>query len=164
MKLVLRMVPHWLICGPMRKSFFEELELSPEGYAVDLEPFMESLSWNDQGLIPVITQQYDSGEVLMMAWMNRESLAMTLKEKRVTYWSRSRQQLWEKGKVSGNTQRLIELRADCDGDTLLCLADQQGPACHTGRANCFYFRFCPEESQVVVSAGIPDPEDGHSQV
>jgi phosphoribosyl-AMP cyclohydrolase len=90
------------------------------------------------GLVPCIAQQHDTGEVLMMAWMNRDSLAETLATGRVTYWSRSRAALWRKGETSGQVQRLHELRLDCDGDTLLALVDQHGVACHTGRRSCFY--------------------------
>jgi phosphoribosyl-AMP cyclohydrolase len=96
------------------------------------------IAFNGEGLVPAIAQQYDTGEVLMMAWMNRESLAETLSTKRVCYWSRSRQRLWRKGETSGNTQQLIEARLDCDGDTILLLVDQLGPACHTGERTCFF--------------------------
>ena len=97
-----------------------------------------ALSLDSNGLIPAIAQQHDSGEVLMMAWMNREALAETLATGRVCYWSRSRARLWRKGETSGQIQRLVELRLDCDGDTLLLLVDQTGVACHTGRRSCFY--------------------------
>jgi len=97
-----------------------------------------ALAPDPQGLIPAIAQQHDSGEVLMMAWMNRESLAETLATGQVCYWSRSRTQLWRKGETSGQVQRLVELRVDCDGDTLLLQVDQTGVACHTGRRSCFY--------------------------
>ena len=139
----------------MTRQFFRQIEDCPRGERFDQTEFISRLSWTEQGLIPVITQQYDSGEVLMMAWMNAESLQLTLSEGWVTYWSRSRQQLWKKGESSGHRQRLIELRIDCDGDTLLCLADQQGPACHTGRDNCFYFTLLPESGEVVVNASRP---------
>ena len=97
-----------------------------------------ALAFDAQGLIPAIARQHDSGEVLMMAWMNRESLAATLASGQVTYWSRSRQTLWRKGERSGQTQRLVRLLLDCDGDTLLIEVDQAGVACHTGRRSCFY--------------------------
>jgi phosphoribosyl-AMP cyclohydrolase len=90
------------------------------------------------GLVPAIAQQHDSGEVLMMAWMNRESLAETLATGQVCYWSRSRGRLWRKGETSGQVQRLVELSLDCDGDTLLLRVEQTGVACHTGRRSCFY--------------------------
>jgi phosphoribosyl-AMP cyclohydrolase len=95
-------------------------------------------AFNEDGLIPAIAQQHDTGEVLMMAWMNRESLAETLATQRVCYYSRGRKALWRKGESSGQIQRLIELRLDCDGDTILLQVDQTGVACHTGRRNCFF--------------------------
>ena len=97
---------------------------------------LEKLVFNDQGLIPAVAQQHDTGEVLMLAWMNAESLRETLETGRVCYWSRSRGALWRKGKTSGHVQRLIEMRVDCDGDSLLLLVDQTGPACHTGTRSC----------------------------
>ncbi len=99
---------------------------------------LDAVAFDDQGLIPAIAQQHDTGEVLMMAWMNRQALEQTLSSGRVHYWSRSRQRLWAKGESSGQTQTLVEIRLDCDGDTLLLLVDQTGVACHTGRRNCFY--------------------------
>lgn len=98
----------------------------------------ETLTYNDQGLIPAIAQDAKSGEVLMMAWMNSEAVARTLASGNVTYWSRSRAEFWVKGATSGNTQRLVELRFDCDRDCLLMQVTQDGPACHTGRRSCFY--------------------------
>lgn len=89
------------------------------------------------GLVPVIAQQHGTGEVLMLAWMNREAVRRTLETGRVTYWSRSRGELWEKGAASGNVQRLVELRLDCDCDALLALVDQRGPACHESTRSCF---------------------------
>ena len=93
--------------------------------------------WNADGLVPAIAQQHDTREVLMLAWMSAESLTATLATGRVTYWSRSRRQLWRKGDTSGHVQRLVQARLDCDGDTLLLLVDQTGPACHTGTRTCF---------------------------
>jgi phosphoribosyl-AMP cyclohydrolase len=97
-----------------------------------------ALMFNEQDLVPAVAQQHDTGEVLMLAWMSRESLAETLETGRVCYWSRSRRALWRKGETSGHTQRLVEARLDCDGDTLLLLVDQTGPACHTGAHSCFF--------------------------
>lgn len=97
-----------------------------------------SLKYDAQGLIPAIAQDHVTGEVLMMAWMNAQSLAKTLETGRVTYWSRSRQSLWAKGETSGHVQVLIELRVDCDRDCLLLQVTQHGPACHTNRRSCFY--------------------------
>ena len=98
---------------------------------------LAALKFDRDGLIPAVAQQHDSGETLMLAWMNRESVAETLKTGRVCYWSRSRRKLWRKGESSGHVQRLVELRVDCDGDALLLLVDQTGPACHTGTRSCF---------------------------
>jgi phosphoribosyl-AMP cyclohydrolase len=110
-----------------------------------LEPIKEDMTgqvaWNGNGLVPAVAQQHDTGEVLMLAWMNREALAETLATGRVCYWSRSRRRLWRKGETSGHTQRLVEARLDCDGDTILLLVDQTGPACHTGARSCFFRRF-----------------------
>ncbi len=96
-----------------------------------------SLRFDARGLIPAIAQTA-AGEVLMLAWMNAESLAETLRTGQVTYWSRSRASLWRKGETSGHIQRLVELRLDCDRDTLLLVVEQTGPACHTNRPNCFF--------------------------
>lgn len=97
-------------------------------------------NWNADGLIPAIAQDVDSGEVLMLAWMNAEALALTLEERRAVYWSRSRQEIWRKGDTSGNVQELVDIRLDCDGDTLLLSVRQiGGAACHTGRRHCFFY-------------------------
>ena len=107
-------------------------------------PATLSPHWNEQGLIPVIAQEADTGEVLMLAWMNAEALELTLTSGEVVYWSRSRQALWRKGATSGNTQALVEARLDCDGDTLLLQVKQDGAgACHTGRRTCFFYH--PED-------------------
>ncbi|MEM8631711.1 MAG: phosphoribosyl-AMP cyclohydrolase [Pseudomonadota bacterium] len=97
-----------------------------------------SLRFDDRGLIPAIAQDATSGEVLMMAWMNAESIHRTLETGRVTYWSRSRQEFWEKGATSGHTQELISFRVDCDRDCILMKVNQTGAACHTGRRHCFF--------------------------
>jgi len=105
------------------------------------DPALKEILFNDQGLVAAIAQQHDTGETLMMAWMNAESLELTLQTGQVHYWSRSRQALWHKGESSGQIQELKDLRLDCDGDTILLLVDQTGVACHTGRRNCFYRAF-----------------------
>ena len=97
-----------------------------------------TLKYDAHGLVPAIAQDAATGEVLMMAWMNAQSVAQTLQTGRVTYWSRSRQALWAKGESSGHVQHLKEMRIDCDRDCLLLLVDQEGPACHTNRRTCFY--------------------------
>lgn len=110
-----------------------------------------SLKYDAAGLIPAIAQDHASGAVLMMAWMNAESVARTLATGQVTYWSRSRQAFWAKGETSGHVQRLVELRVDCDRDCLLLLVDQAGPACHTNRRSCFYTAV-QGGAEVVISA------------
>lgn len=99
---------------------------------------LSELKYNDAGLIPCIVQDDDTGEVLMMAWMSAKSLALTLECGETVFWSRSRRELWHKGATSGNTQKLVDLRYDCDADTLLALVRPAGPACHTGERTCFY--------------------------
>ena len=102
--------------------------------AVDLD----SLRYDDRGLIPVIAQDADTGEVLMLAWANREALERTLTEGRMVYWSRSRQELWRKGDTSGHSQHWQELRVDCDADVIVARIHQEGAACHTGERSCFF--------------------------
>ena len=97
-----------------------------------------SLVFNEAGLIPVIAQDHETGDVLMMAWMNAQAVARTLETRRVTYWSRSRQSFWIKGESSGHVQELVDFRLDCDRDCLLVRVNQTGPACHTNRRSCFY--------------------------
>jgi len=103
-----------------------------------MEELLAAVAFDREGLVPAIAQQHDTGEVLMVAWMNRDAIEQTVRTGRVCYWSRSRAALWRKGETSGQIQRLVELRIDCDGDTLLLLVDQTGVACHTGRRSCFY--------------------------
>lgn len=100
--------------------------------------WLERIQFNADGLVPVIAQHHQSGEVLMMAWMNRESLMETMLTGQMTYWSRSRQSLWRKGETSGHRQTLVNMRLDCDGDTLLAQVEQVGAACHTGARSCFF--------------------------
>ena len=126
------------------------LETSPNGTRLDLAEFLDLVKFNDQGLVPAIAQDSASGTVLMLAWMNRDAIDQTLASGLVTYYSRSRQSLWQKGETSGNTQRLVDMQFDCDADAILMLVEQTGPACHTNRPNCFYLRV--EDGQVVVHA------------
>jgi len=105
---------------------------------ISRDAFLAAVCFDANGLVPAIAQDARSGEVLMMAWMNAESLRTTLETGQVTYWSRSRSKLWRKGETSGHTQRLIEAYVDCDGDTLLLKVEQVGPACHTGAPVCFF--------------------------
>tara|TARA_B100001093_G_scaffold71170_1_gene61784 strand:+ start:904 stop:1314 length:411 start_codon:yes stop_codon:yes gene_type:complete len=126
------------------------LEVAAAGTSVDLAEFLDAVKFNDQGLVPAIAQDRASGTVLMLAWMNRASIEQTLASGSVTYFSRSRQSLWQKGETSGNTQRLLSMQFDCDGDAILMQVDQTGPACHTERANCFYLDV--QGRQVVVNS------------
>ena len=129
---------------------------------MDLTEVIEAIKFNDDGLVPAIAQQHDTGEILMMAWMNSDSLRETLETSRVCYWSRSRQSLWRKGESSGQTQGLVEMRVDCDGDTLLLRVDQLGVACHTGRRNCFY-RAVRDGMLVTIAEQQVDPADLYSE-
>ena len=98
----------------------------------------QNLTYDDRGLLPAIAQDADTGEVLMLAWVNAESLQRTLDSGKMTYWSRSRQSFWVKGETSGHTQQIVDIRIDCDRDCVLALVKQVGPACHTNRRSCFY--------------------------
>ena len=111
--------------------------------------FIGQVSWNSDGLVPAIAQDFKTGRILMMAWMNRESLAITASEGYAVYWSRSRNKLWRKGETSGHLQQVREIRLDCDGDAVLLLVEQLGGiACHTGRSSCFYRVLTDGEWQV----------------
>jgi phosphoribosyl-AMP cyclohydrolase len=123
-----------------------------------LAPLLDEVRFDANGLVPAIAQQHDTGEVLMMAWMNRDSIAETLTTGRVCYWSRSRGALWRKGETSGQVQELIELRVDCDADTLLLLVDQTGVACHTGRRSCFY-RAVRDGELVTIAGPMVTPDE-----
>jgi phosphoribosyl-AMP cyclohydrolase len=123
------------------KAWFKSIEGDQEGSEFALAKVLEELSFDNQGLIPVIAQDAKSKDILMFAWMNRDALEDTLKTGRMCYWSRSRNTLWRKGESSGHGQQLVELRTDCDGDVLLALIEQAGAACHTHRRSCFYLKF-----------------------
>ena len=119
---------------------------------------VEAITFNADGLVAAIAQQYDTGEVLMMAWMNRDAVAETLGTGRVCYWSRSRSKLWRKGETSGQVQVLKDFRWDCDADTVLIQVDQEGVACHTGRRSCFFNAV--RQGKPAVIAGVEvDPKD-----
>jgi phosphoribosyl-AMP cyclohydrolase len=105
---------------------------------ISSDALLSAVAFDANGLVPVVAQDAKTGDVLMVAWMNADALAQTLRTGNVTYWSRSRKSLWRKGETSGHTQRLVEAYVDCDGDTLLLKVDQTGPACHTGEPNCFF--------------------------
>ena len=119
---------------------------------------MDDIRFDAAGLVAAVAQQHNTGEVLMLAWMNRDAVAETLATGQVCYWSRSRGALWRKGETSGQTQRLIELRVDCDGDALLLRVDQHGVACHTGHRTCFY-RAAQGDTLVETTAALVAPEE-----
>lgn len=133
--------------------------------ATQPDPVLAAIKFDSHGLVPAIAQQHETREVLMMAWMNAESIRETLATGRVCYYSRSRGGLWRKGETSGQTQHLKELRIDCDGDTLLLLVHQDGVACHTGRRSCFY-RAARDGALTEIAAPEVSPEalygHGHS--
>ena len=121
--------------------------------------WLEQIKWTEDGLVPAIAQDYKTGEVLMMAWMNRDSLTLTVEEKRAIYWSRSRQSLWRKGESSGHVQQLHDIRLDCDADVILLKVEQLGDiACHTGRRSCFYQQLNDNQWQAVEPV-LKDPDD-----
>ncbi len=133
-------------------NLFKVNENGKDGLRLPLNDMLKDLVFNDLGLIPVIAQQHDTKEVLMMAWMNLEAIEETIRTGRVCYWSRSRQSLWRKGESSGQVQLLKSLSIDCDGDTLLMGVDQTGPACHTGRRSCFFYK--KVDSDVVIDGEV----------
>jgi phosphoribosyl-AMP cyclohydrolase len=124
--------------GKSKKGFFLAQEKCERGDSRALSDVISRLAFNDKGLIPAVAQDARSGEVLMLAWMNQPALGQTIATRQMTYFSRSRNELWIKGQTSGNYQKFIEMRTDCDGDALLCRIEQTGSACHTDRRSCFY--------------------------
>ncbi len=136
----------------------KQTESFAAGESLPWTDVIDQLPFNADGLLPAIAQQFDSKEVLMMAWMNRESLQETIETSRVCYFSRSRQKLWRKGESSGQVQLLKEIRLDCDGDTILLLVDQTGPACHTGRKSCFY-NLVADDKVTVDKEPLIDPKE-----
>jgi phosphoribosyl-AMP cyclohydrolase len=123
-----------------------------------IERVLAEIKFGADGLVPAIAQQHDTGEILMVAWMNADAVRVTLEEGHACYWSRSRQKLWRKGETSGQTQVLKEFRLDCDGDTVLLLVEQEGVACHTGRRNCF-FRAWRDGDWVEIAQPLVAPEE-----
>lgn len=123
----------------------------------------DQINWNEQGLVPAIAQDWQTGEVLMLAWMNAEALEATLEEQRAVYWSRSRAKIWRKGEESGHVQLLRELRIDCDADTVLMKVEQIGGiACHTGRRHCFFNKF-EAGALVITDSAVREPEEIYGQ-
>ncbi|MEN3109899.1 phosphoribosyl-AMP cyclohydrolase [Uliginosibacterium paludis] len=122
--------------------------------------WLNEVVWDEQGLVPAIAQDAETGEVLMFAWMNREALALTAERGEAVYWSRSRRKLWHKGEESGHTQKVREIRMDCDGDVILLRIEQVGGiACHTGRRSCFFNRHVAQGGWEAVDPVIKDPAD-----
>lgn len=136
----------------MIREYFLDLEELEENSSIPLDQVIDNLAFNADGLLPVVTQDADTRQVLMMAWMNKSALEKTLETNRVTYWSRSRNAFWIKGETSGHTQELVSLSFDCDGDTILCLVKQTGAACHTGRKHCFYIRADAKDKVVRINS------------
>ena len=124
--------------------------------ATTIDSVLDALCFDANGLVPAIAQQHDTGEVLMMAWMNRDAVIETLTTHRVCYWSRSRNRLWRKGETSHQVQHLKEFRVDCDGDTILLMVDQEGVACHTGHHDCF-FRALRDGTLTEIAPVLIDP-------
>ncbi len=123
-----------------------------------MSDWLDDINWNSDGLIPAIAQDYQSGRILMLAWMNREALALTVAEQRAIYWSRSRGKLWRKGEDSGHVQKLHELRLDCDADVIIMQVEQLGGiACHTGRQSCFY-KVLRDGAWMAVDPVLKDPQ------
>ncbi|MFV0432204.1 MAG: phosphoribosyl-AMP cyclohydrolase [Alphaproteobacteria bacterium] len=120
--------------------------------------FIDQINFNENGLIAAISVDVDSGDVLMMAWMNKEAIMETLQKNQVCYWSRSRKKLWRKGEQSGNQQQLVEMLLDCDKDTILLKVRQKGAACHTGRKDCFFYKVT-DSGLKIISEPIQNPED-----
>lgn len=120
---------------------------------------VDKIQFNEKGLVPVITQDFVTSEILMMAWMNKEALSLSIKTQKAVYFSRSRQKLWFKGEESGHTQQIIEIYTDCDQDTIMLKVNQKGGiACHTGRANCFFSKLENNE-WVSIAEVIKDPKE-----
>lgn len=140
-------------------GLFGQLEHGTTGLQVNsLEAVLDAIPWNSDGLIAAVAQQHDTGEVLMLAWMNREALVETLQTQRVCYWSRSRQTLWRKGETSGCQQRVVSAALDCDGDAVLLRVAQDGEgACHTGRYSCFYNAL--DQDGLTVTSDRPEKHD-----
>jgi phosphoribosyl-AMP cyclohydrolase len=130
-----------------KKNLFSTLEKEPQGYQISASLALDSLKFNDQGLIPAIAQCNQTKQVLMMAWMNHESIERTLTTGDVWYYSRSRQGYWRKGESSGHIQKLIDISIDCDGDTLLLIVNQTGPACHTLAQSCFFWKLDSQDNR-----------------
>jgi phosphoribosyl-AMP cyclohydrolase len=126
------------------------------------QQWLEKIAWNQEGLVPVIAQEASTRQILMLAWMNREALQLTVQQQRAVYWSRSRQKLWFKGEESGHVQKVLDIRLDCDNDVILLAVEQVGGiACHTGRYHCF-FQQLQNEQWVTIEPVLKDPQKIYS--
>lgn len=132
---------------------FKQLESAADGTTRPLKEVLDGLRYNERGLLTAIAQDADSGQVLMLAWMNRTAIERTLETGYAWYFSRSRQKLWWKGETSGHTQKVVDLRFDCDGDAILMRVQQAGSACHTYRPSCFYLRVDGDQVRILGDAG-----------
>ncbi len=141
----------WENCAMTSETAYQPLDAAAAAGVAD------AIAFDDRGLVTAVAQQHDSGEVLMVAWMNRDAVAETLTSGRVCYFSRSRQSLWRKGETSGQVQHLVDFRWDCDADTILLLVDQEGVACHTGRRACFY-NAVRDGQATEIAEPLVDPE------
>lgn len=151
-----------LVQGQAISSLQSSLQANKDwnGEKIDTNELISLVKFNENGLVPAIAQQWDTNEILMMAWMNAESIRETLKSGRAIYYSRSRKQLWRKGDTSGQIQQVRDVVLDCDGDTILILVDQLGVACHTGRRSCFYTAFRPPFGKPQIIADVlMDPKE-----
>ena len=146
------------MAGGSSNALFKQLERTAQGDSVALRDVLDALQFGADGLIPAIAQQHDTGEIVMVGYMNRATLEETLTTGRVCYYSRSRSRVWRKGEESGNIQMLRDLRIDCDGDALLLAVDQRGPACHTGQRSCFYLKV-DGDRVMVTDSRLQRPED-----
>ena len=125
--------------------------------SIPAQPWLKKIQWDEHGLVPVIAQEAATGDILMFAWMNREALAKTVETGEAVYWSRSRKKLWHKGEESGNVQKVLEIRLDCDEDVVLLKVEQTGAACHEGYRSCFFREVTPQGLKVIAPR-LLDPE------
>ena len=138
----------------MTSAYIKQLEHAEDGASRPLSEVLDNLKYNEKGLLPAIAQDIATGEVLMLAWMNRASLETTLETGYACYFSRSRQKFWRKGETSGHVQKVIDLSFDCDADAILMRVEQVGNACHTYRHNCFFLRVDGDRVRVMGDPGI----------
>jgi phosphoribosyl-AMP cyclohydrolase len=138
----------------VKRAYFQSLEGRYHAVTISLPELIENLGYDNNGLVPVVTQDTRSKKILMLAWMNADALHQTIATGLMTYWSRSRNSLWVKGETSGNVQKLVSMSVDCDGDAVLCKVKQSGPACHTDRPDCFYIDVKPKSNEAIVQGRL----------